>query len=273
MNKLFRIFEIDSRLAGEISSGPKLDHFHDFEELIILSSGNLKHYIDFRADEVTGPFACYISMGKTHRLEPEANIRGWVINYKTEFIPDSRLSFYSNFLTFTNIPLSSGVVLDRYLGVCRSIDAEYNYRHTDNNTLRHLVNALITMLEGQMRLNLPDASLTNPEQSIAFNSFLKILEANFRRNEGVSFYAARLNMSEKKLNLICRGNFQMNVSEIIETRKLIEAKRMLIYSQKTISEIGFEIGYNEKSYFTRIFHARTGMTPSAYREKIKSMNA
>jgi AraC-like DNA-binding protein len=80
-----------------------------------------------------------------------------------------------------------------------------------------------------------------------------------------------MNMSERNLNLICKNNFQKSVSEIIETRKLIEAKNLLLHSEKTISEIGFELGYNEKSYFTRVFHAKMGVTPSRFREMTKEM--
>jgi AraC-like DNA-binding protein len=78
-------------------------------------------------------------------------------------------------------------------------------------------------------------------------------------------------MSERNLNLICKNNFQKSVSEIIETRKLIEAKRMLLYSDKSVSEIGYELGYNEKSYFTRVFHARMEITPTRFREISRKM--
>jgi AraC-like DNA-binding protein len=78
-------------------------------------------------------------------------------------------------------------------------------------------------------------------------------------------------MSERNLNIICKNNFQKSVSEIIETRKLIEAKRMLLYSDKTVSEIGYELGYNEKSYFTRVFHARMEITPTRFREMSKNL--
>lgn len=271
MDKLFRIFEITEELASEISAGPKRDHFHDFEELIIISKGRLNHFIDFRADEVNGPFACYISMGKTHRLEPESDLRGWVINYKTEFIPDSKLSFYSNFKDFTNIPLNDEVCVENLLNLCKVINAEYSWDYTDFTTLRHLVNSVISMLDSQMRRNVPADSEVKSTQLTVFNNFLRILEANFRRDEGVSFYADKMNMSERNLNIICKNNFQKSVSEIIEARKLIEARKMLIYSDKSVSEIGFEIGYNEKSYFTRVFRSRLGMTPSSYRDKIRRM--
>jgi len=109
------------------------------------------------------------------------------------------------------------------------------------------------MVDAEKKRNIPVDIEIKSSQITAFNNFLRILEANFRRDEGVSFYADKMNMSERNLNLICKNNFQKSVSEIIETRKLIEAKRMLLYSDKSVSEIGYELGYNEKSYFTRVF--------------------
>jgi AraC-like DNA-binding protein len=60
----------------------------------------------------------------------------------------------------------------------------------------------------------------------------------------------------------------MSVSEIIEARKLIEAKNLLISTSKTISEIGFDLGYNEKSYFTTVFKKKSGQTPSEFRDEM-----
>ena len=62
-----------------------------------------------------------------------------------------------------------------------------------------------------------------------------------------------------------------SVSEIIETRKLIEAKNLLINTNKTISEIGFEVGYNEKSYFTSVFKKKSGQTPKEFREEMRKL--
>jgi AraC family transcriptional regulator, transcriptional activator of pobA len=271
MKKLFRIIEITAELAEEIASGSKEDHFHDFEELIILSSGSLRHYIDFKVEVVNAPFACYISMGKMHRLEPDNDLRGWVINYKSEFIPDSKLNFYSNFFTFTNIPLTAGTCLNRFTNLCEIINSEYKLEFVDYTTIRHLVNGLISMFDSEKNRNIPVENDLKISQITSFNNFLGILEENFRTDAGVSFYAGKMNMSERNLNLICRNNFRKSVSEIIETRKLIEAKRMLMYSDKTVSEIGYELGYNEKSYFTRVFHARMDITPSRFREMVRKI--
>jgi transcriptional regulator, AraC family len=85
----------------------------------------------------------------------------------------------------------------------------------------------------------------------------------------VDFYAEKLFMSARNLNLICQQVLSMSVSEMIETRKLTEAKNQLIYSSKTIAEIGFDLGYKEKAYFSAVFKKKTGQTPGEFREEMQ----
>lgn len=271
MNKLFRIIELTEEIAADISSRPTEIHFHDFEEIIIITEGNFEHFIDFKEETLQAPFASYVSMGKVHRLSPHSNLRGWVINYKTEFIPDSRLSFYSNFFSSTNIPLSGATCTKQFHSICDIIHTEYKQELPDYQTIRYLLNSLISMLETERKRNIPLENQAKITQIETFNTFLKILEENYKRDEGVSFYADKMNMSERNLNLICKNNFQKSVSEIIETRKLIEAKRMLLFTDKTISEIGYSLGYNEKSYFTRVFHSKMSITPTRFREMTQNI--
>ena len=257
-----------SKILFHDLSGP---HFHDFEELVIVTSGSMEHFIDFKLEVVHAPVVCYISMGKTHRLIPHSTMRGWVVNYKNEFIPDSKLNFYSNFFTSTNIPLQSGACFSRFVNLCEIIRSETRQEYIDYPTIRHLVSGLVTMIDAERKRNLPIENVAKATQITTFNNFLRILEENFRRSEGVSYYAEKLNMSERNLNIICKNNFSKSVSEIIETRKLIEAKRMLLHTDKSVSEIGYELGYNEKSYFTRVFHSKLDITPSRFREMSQSI--
>jgi len=271
MEKPFHIFEITDELIEEFLSRTQEAHFHDFEELIIVTEGSLEHYIDFQVEVASAPFACYVSMGKMHKIVVHKDLRGWVINYQNEFIPDSKLSFYSNFFSATNIPLSPNGCMKRFTDICRIIDAEYKQENPDLTTIRHLTTALISMIETERKTNIAVENTVKASQITTFNNFLRILEQNFRRDEGVSFYAEKMNMSERNLNILCKNNFQKSVSEIIETRKLIEAKNLLIHSDKSVSEIGFDLGYNEKSYFTRVFHNKLTVTPTQFREMTRAM--
>jgi AraC family transcriptional regulator, transcriptional activator of pobA len=273
MNKLFRILEITNELVNDILSRTYQAHWHDFEEIIIVTEGSLEHFIDFQIETVNAPAVCYISMNKAHKVVPKADLRGWIINYKNEFVPDSKFHFYSNFFTETSIPMLNNTCVKRYESLCRIICDEYKQEFADQNTLRHLVSALISMVDTERQRNIPADESQKAVQTKAFNTFLKYLEANFKTNEGVSFYASKLNMTERNLNLICKNNFQKSVTEIIETRKLIEAKRLLLHTEKSVSEIGYELGYNEKSYFTRVFHNKMGLTPTRFRESTKALIA
>lgn len=266
MDKQFHIFEITKEVVEVLRAKSEEAHFHDFEEIIVVTQGSLEHYIDFQVEVSQAPFISYVSQGKMHRIIEDPELRGWVINYQNEFIPNSKLSFYSNFITATNIPISTVGCTNNFDVLCQVIHAEYSRETLDFSTIRHLITGLISMIEAERKRNMPVESIFKSSQIETFNNFLKILEQNFRRDEGVTFYANKMNMSERNLNLICKNNFQKSVSEIIETRKLIEAKKLLIHSDKTVSEIGYELGYNEKSYFTRVFHNKLSVTPTQFRE-------
>ncbi len=271
-HSLFDISAFTPEIIQEVILEDLGPHRHDEEELIIITSGSLEHYIDFQYEVVTAPSVCYVPMGKLHKLMPRVGLEGWVITYKNEFIPDSELSFYSKFATSSAIPLTGGTCMNRFSTLCELINGEFSHPQCDMATINHLLKALITMILAERKTNLPnEASIKNNQQN-TFNAFLRILEENFRRPEGVQFYADKLNMSTRNLNLICKNNFDKSVSEIIETRKLIEAKQLLLNTDKTVSEIGYELGYNEKSYFTRVFRQKMGVTPTDFRDKTTKMS-
>lgn len=151
------------------------------------------------------------------------------------------------------------------------IYAETQQETPEYSVIRHLLSALFTMIESERKKSEPVDEIILKTQSFTFINFLKILEENFRSPEGVEFYAEKLFMSSRNLNLICQNILQQSVSEIIETRKLIEAKNLLAGTDKSISEIGFELGYNEKAYFSTVFKKKSGQTPTEFRDEMKKL--
>lgn len=147
---------------------------------------------------------------------------------------------------------------------------EMQQAEPDYAIVRQLLSTLFTMIDSERRKLFPDQSSLS-SQSTTFKNFLRILEENFRRPEGVEFYAQKLFMSARNLNLICHNMLQQSVSEIVETRKLIEAKNLLLSTDKTIAEIGYELGYQEKAYFTSVFKKKSGQTPTEFREEMRKM--
>lgn len=195
----------------------------------------------------------------------------WVLRFKSEFIPETAFQLYSLYHDNATFKIQAGHCFERLVTLCEMMNAEMQQENPDLGVVRHLVSALFTMIESERRKTDTSESGLNKTQNTTFKNLLKILEENYHRPEGVEFYAEKLFMSVRNLNNICHQIMQMSVSEIIETRKLIEAKNMLIHTDKSISEIGFELGYNEKAYFTTVFKKKSGQTPSEFREEMRNL--
>lgn len=271
MTQSFEILKFTTELSIQYADAPPKPHRHDYEEIIIVAKGNPQHFIDFNKETIIPPLVVYVAQGKIHQFLPSTYIEGWVIRYKNEFIPQSRFHFYSNFLDNINYPFKTEDCLNKLNNICEIMLDEFKSASPDFTMIKHLLLALLAKLEAEGKHRFRQESNSNNTQLISFNNFLKILEDNYKRPEGVEFYADKLNMSVRNLNLICQSIFNKSVSEIVETRKLIEARQLLLYSDLSISEIGYELGYNEKAYFSRVFTKKTGLTPTDFRNRMLAL--
>lgn len=274
MNQLFHIFSLGQEEAKKIIASLNEPHSHDFEELIVGIEGDLEHFIDFKTEKFLSPFISFVTKGKVHKVQPvirDNHFKIWVIEFKSEFIPETTFQLYSNYHDHANLQLQRGENFDRMIVLCEMMHSESLKTNPDYAVIRLILSTLLTMIESERKKNDETGKILYTTQNITFKNFLKILEENYRRPVGVDFYAEKLFMSARNLNLICHNILQKSVSEIIETRKLIEAKNLLVSTDKTISEIGFELGYNEKAYFTTVFKKKSGQTPTEFREEMRKL--
>lgn len=269
MDVPFRITRITKEVTEPLIINPVQPHRHDHEELLIITQGSPVHHVDYVEEKLQAPVIVYVAQGKIHSFIPDVATRGWVIRYKNEFVPEeSRFHFYSGFSDDINIPLSHDYCSTSLESLCEIMLKEYQQEKPDYPVIRHLLSALLAKLETDSKKEYLESETVSNMRKETFNNFLKILEYNFKRPAGADFYAEKLNMSTRNLNLISQAVFGKTVTEIIESRKLIEARRLLLNSGMSVSEIGYELGYNEKSYFTRVFRKRTGKTPTQFRQEM-----
>jgi AraC family transcriptional regulator, transcriptional activator of pobA len=274
MEQLFTISRLGCKEVKAIAEKYNEPHTHDYEELLIGAEGEIGHFIDFKSQTLPAPFISFVAQGKVHLVKPspsQGKCDMWAVLFKSEFIPETIFQLYSNYHDHADLTMQRGPCFDRLVSVCQIMHAEMQQSEPDYSVIRHLLSSLFTMIESERKKQEPGEKGVQKTQNITFRSFLQILEENFRRPEGVDFYAEKLFMTSRNLNLICRNILQKSVSEIIETRKLIEAKNLLAHTDKTVAEIGFDLGYNEKSYFSTVFKKRTGQTPTEFREEMSRL--
>jgi len=94
----------------------------------------------------------------------------------------------------------------------------------------------------------------------------RLIDANFRKERLIRFYAERLSMTSDRLNDHVKRMTGVTVGHLIRQRVLTEAKRQLVFSGRAIHEIAYDLAFADPSHFTRFFRKQTGMTPQAFRE-------
>jgi AraC-like DNA-binding protein len=100
--------------------------------------------------------------------------------------------------------------------------------------------------------------------------FKKLLESYYidKSNElpTVHFFAEKLNLSTNYFGDLVKHYTAKNASEIIQESVIAKAKTKLKSSDETIAEIGYHLGFEYPTYFSRLFKKHTGQTPSQFRK-------
>lgn len=102
-------------------------------------------------------------------------------------------------------------------------------------------------------------------KEILILKFRKLLEANIHIKQRVSDYTTLLQVSASHLNKLMKAYFGKSTSEVIKERLTLEIKKHLLFSEKNISEISYDLGFSEPSNFNRFFQKQVQMTPKEYR--------
>ena len=95
--------------------------------------------------------------------------------------------------------------------------------------------------------------------------FLKLVETHSRDRWQLPAYASALHVSAGHLRATCVRVTGASPVRLIHERLVREAKRRLIGSSLPIGAIALELGFEDAAYFSRVFHARSGVSPQQYR--------
>lgn len=92
-----------------------------------------------------------------------------------------------------------------------------------------------------------------------------LIDKYFKEEHSVSFYAKKMCLTSRTLSNMVKKVSDKTVSDFVKFRLTLEAKRLLLFSKKTIKEIAWELGFDEASHFSHFFKSATNMSPDTYR--------
>jgi len=249
-------------------------HYHDFFQMMLLrGSGSIMH--DFRDYRVGGSTLIFLSPGQVHTIRPRRGFGGIIVSFTQSFFdhdsaPPSALFDLPFFFPIEASPLLPIPRIDHFrVGeVFDEMRQEFDAAETGSGEiLRAWLHILFARVQRLVALDRPKPTATR--QSRTVREFHLAVERGFRKSSGLSDYARELEVTANHLNDLIRAETGRSAGSIIRQRRLLDAKRLLSHSELGVAEIGYEVGFEDPSYFGRFFRRETGLTPAEFRAEIR----
>jgi AraC-like DNA-binding protein len=253
-----------------------LPHRHNYYEILYFKESGGNHEIDFASHPVVAHSLHFISPGQVHLLRRDKHVTGYVLSFSKDFCyaETSGIEFIDSFPFFNNPYAASIVRVEKneqknVSELIEKIQAEYFSASEDKANM--LSSYLIILLVMAKRLYKPQSSSGKPMpvRSELTRKFKMAVEKNFIKIKSVNEYSEMLNISSGHLNDTVHHDTGRTASEIIHERIILEAKRLLYRSEKSVKEISHALGYEDPSYFVKFFKSHAEDTPENFRKHIR----
>jgi AraC family transcriptional regulator, transcriptional activator of pobA len=247
-------------------------HRHSFYHLVLFTKGKGTHTIDFEKFPVQ-PYQIYFMIpGQVHSWHFEGGVDGYIVHFNE--------SLYTTFL-------NNGHYLERFHffqgnveeGVCQVPVAQHKRVADLFETMLEEVKESKEQNLDMIRLKLLELFITVdrhcnpktvkkiPQQKMQLlRSFQQLIDKHFRTIKLPKEYAELLYITPNHLNALCQDLLGKTAGDVIRDRVLLEAKRLLTNADMSVTEIAYDLNFQDNSYFNRFFKKSTGLTPDDFRK-------
>lgn len=246
-------------------------HRHNSYLLVFFTQGSGTHEVDFDVFDI-GPGSLFVLQpGQMHYWDLSKNIEGFVVIYAPEiynlYFGQKEISGYPFYDSANNKP-----EIQLNAEETKAIVPYFNLMVAENLKNKTFSRDKILNLLDCIHIEIARKySSSDSHQTHAYNVKIKnfevLLEQHFKTKKRPSFYAAELNITLKHLNRITNEILKKTATEVISERVILEAKRMLTNKQLSVNEIADALGYEDYSYFSRLFKKQTQQSPTHFRNE------
>ena len=265
----------DERFGSGTERGPRRPHRHDYHELVWTRCGSGTHLIDGEVSHVEAGTVTLIGRGQVHVFERASGLYGGVVRFGDELLhadPASGTSpawmLGSRAVQTVSVPPGE---VDRLESVIDLMAAEAR-RPPDSRSVAlqcYFLSALLLWVERWHDASRVQQRDADDPDLLLFRRFSELLERHYAGHHDATFYADQLAVPQAALSRALAGVTGRTTKELITDRRMLEAARLLRFTDMTVGEIAFRSGYADQLYFSRAFKRQHGEAPSAYRERMR----
>jgi AraC-like DNA-binding protein/mannose-6-phosphate isomerase-like protein (cupin superfamily) len=268
----FTYMEIESEQAENmVKAYANTAHRDDYYLFAFLEAGEILLTVDFEEMQLAGNDVFYVRPGQVHAMSSIRETRGWMLTIDAMLVEkDCKNTFEGQFLTQRPVALEASVAA-RMGETARLLHAAVQAKPAafGSSIVLNLAHVFIGMIAGQYAERQENLLHHQSRSARIAHQFKDLLSENFRTLKSPTQYAQTLNYSLSHLNESVKHTTGFPVSYWIHQQVVLEAKRLLYYTGLDVREIAFSLGYEDYTYFSRLFSKAVGIPPNAFRRKFR----
>lgn len=248
---------------------------HDFYEILYLKEGSGKHIIDFKSYDVKPNSIFFLSPGQVHTLAFSDDIKGYIFLFTSEFylLNKQNKNRLLEFPFFFHLQEETPPL---YLSESKHFqkmsylfeEAIQTLAVPDNEDKDEMLAALLDLILIQCKqlYHVSNPAHHKKRGKLLVKRFKQLIEENYHLNYSVKDYAGMLAVTPNHLTEVVKSLTGRTSNDMIHERTVIEAKKLLRYTELTVTQIALELHFSDQSYFTKFFKKYTGYTPDQFRK-------
>lgn len=264
-----------AKLKNGLEHNPESPHQLTFYNLIFFTEGEGRHFVDFNWYPVKKGSVIYLAKEQVNAFELSEQLDGFCVIFTEAYFVKCFSTLPNDFVfRLFNPELMSPVVdtsidpdFDTYFNL---LNKEYKKEISSNraNILDSLFTVIISKLE-EIKQQQSNVELDSAKK-LLFQRFSSLIETHFSAHRDAQFYAQELAITYKHLNSVCKEVIHKTAKNVIDDFIILQAKRNLVNSHMKSSEIGYMLGFEDPTNFTKYFKKKTGFTPNSFKKEPKS---
>lgn len=270
--ELLNLSKFFARLDAIKDHDPTAPHRISFFALLIVTKGEGKHKIDLKEYNLEEGTVLKIAKGQIHAFQKKAKYEGFLIVFTEDFVLNyfskSSINIISHLYNYhiaspiSNNKSGNEAMLNQLL---EEINIENTY--AQKNIVAALLDLYLLRLE--RKTNTGSLQGSKSKNYNLFIQFKNLVESNYVKTRNVKDYASMLFISTKHLNKVVK-EFTLNTAKyFIDNFVILETKRAMASSNYSLKEIGYAIGFDEVTNFTKFFKKHTGTTPKQFKIELQ----
>ncbi|WP_299551608.1 helix-turn-helix domain-containing protein [Seonamhaeicola sp.] len=253
---------------------PEKPHQLKFYNLIFITQGESKHFVDFKWYPIQKNSLIYLTKDQINAFCFTDTMDGFCIIFTEAYFANSfshlpedfvfRLFNPQLFSPILQIPLESE--FHNYFNLLyeESVKKEGFNKETIVKALFVILISKAEQLKQHQTFHVKNVSKIN-----LFQKFASLLERNFAKTRSADTYAKELAITYKHLNAVCKALVNKTAKSVIDDYIILQAKRNLINSDIKVNELAYKLGFEDPTNFNKYFKKSTGLTPKSFKNNYK----